>query len=81
MTLRDSVWNETLKQLIKTGRFRISELPFDDSERHSVRRTLKQMEEMGWLARESNRAAIWRMGEMSKQHLNVSEEHIERAWS
>jgi hypothetical protein len=79
MTLRDEVWNAVLKQLVKTGRFRISDLPFGESQRNTVRRTLREMEQKNWLARENNRAATWRMGETAETHLNVSPEHIQRA--
>jgi len=64
MTLRDQVWDAVLKQILKTGYFRISDLPFDEGQRHTVRRTLRVMEEQEWLSRENNRAATWRMGEL-----------------
>lgn len=79
MTLRDEVWDATLKQLVKTGKFRIGDLPFEDGERHTVRRVLREMEETGWLTRDNARAATWRMGEKATRHLNVSPDHIERA--
>jgi len=79
MTLRDEVWNETLKQLIKTGYFQISDLPFDEGQRYTVRRVLRDMEEQGWLERESKRAATWAMGERARAHLNVSSEIISQA--
>lgn len=81
MTLRDSVWNAAMKQLVKTGRFRISDLPFNESQRHTVRRTLREMEQMGWLSRENDRAATWRMGEASELYLNVSVETIKESRS
>lgn len=79
MTLRDHVWNAVLKQLVKTGQFRISDLPFNESQRHTVRRTLRKMEGLGWLSRENDRAATWRMGELAELHLNVSADKIEAA--
>ena len=79
MTLRDTVWHETMQQLVKTGQFKISELPFDESQRHTVRRTLRKMETLGWLSRDSNRDATWRMGEQAELHLNVSAKKIEAA--
>lgn len=81
MTLRDEVWNDVLKQLIKTGKFRISDLDFDESQTHTVRRVLREMEELGWLSRDSPRAAYWRMGELAELHLNVSEDTIKNAQS
>lgn len=79
MTLRDEVWNAALKQLVKTGSFRISDLPFDESERHTARRVLREMESLGWLSRENKRAATWRMGELAELHLNVSAQKIQAA--
>lgn len=76
MTLRDQVWNAVLKQIVKTGYFKISDLPFEENQRHTVRRVLREMEELDWLERENNRAAIWRIGELGKLHLNVSVEKI-----
>lgn len=72
MTLRDDVWNSVLRQLIKTGKFKISDLPFDESKRHTVRRVLREMEELGWLSRENDRSATWRMGELAELHLLTS---------
>jgi hypothetical protein len=34
---------------------------------------------MGWLEREDNRAATWRMGEKAREGLNVSSERIEQS--
>lgn len=79
MTLRDEVWNSVLKQLVKTGNFRISDLPFNESQRHTVRRVLREMEDLGWLERENKRSATWRMGEMAELHLNVSADKIQQA--
>lgn len=79
MTLRDEVWDEVLDQLLKTGKFKIGDLPFDESQRHTVRRVLREMEEMGWLERETPRAAYWRLGEKAEMHLNVSADKIEQA--
>ena len=80
MTLRDQVWNACLLQLRKTGKLSISDLPFSTEQRSTVRRTLREMESMGWLARENKRAATWRIGEEAELHLNVSRDHIEQAW-
>lgn len=81
MTLRDRVWNTVLLQLRRTGKFRISDLhQFDDEQLHTVRRVLREMEELGWLARESKRAATWRIGEKGELYLNVSRKHIKQAW-
>ncbi|MUV56236.1 hypothetical protein [Halogeometricum sp. CBA1124] len=55
-------------------------MPFEKGERYTVRRVLREMESMGWLARESPRAATWRMGEQAKLHLNVSSDLIRESW-
>ena len=80
MTLRDQVWHSVLLHLRRTGCFRISELPFEDEQTHTVRRTLREMEKHGWLARENSRSATWRIGEQAELHLNVSREHIQKSW-
>jgi hypothetical protein len=80
VTLRDHVWSTVLLEIRKTGQFVISDLPFNDEQRHTVRRVLREMEKLGWLARENKRAATWRMGEMAKLHLNVSRDLIEESW-
>lgn len=79
MTLRDSVWHETIEQLQRTGKFKISDLPFDEGQRHTVRRALKSMEEFGWLERETECSAIWRVGPTARRSLNISVERIEQA--
>ncbi|WP_157722469.1 hypothetical protein [Halolamina sp.] len=79
MTLRDQVWDAVLKQIITTGQFKISDLPFDEGQRHTVRRVLRKMEQMDWLSRENDRAATWRMGEQAELHLNVSPDKIKAA--
>lgn len=79
MTLRDNVWNAVLKQLIRTGKFMISDLPFTEEQRHTVRRVLREMEDLGWLERESKKAATWRLGLIGATHLNISADKIEKA--
>ncbi len=79
MTVRDQVWSAVLHEIRATGRFKISDLDFEDSQRHTVRRTLKEMESLGWLARTNNRAATWRIGPKAETHLNVSADHIRQA--
>jgi hypothetical protein len=81
MTTRDQVWNAVLKQLIRTGYFKISDLPFDEEQRHTVRRVLREMEDLDWLERESNRSAIWRIGDSGQLHLQVSADTIREAHS
>jgi hypothetical protein len=79
MTTRDEVWDAVLLELVRVGAFRIGDLPFEKSKRHTVRRVLREMEAAGWLEREDDRAATWRMGEKAREGLNVSSERIEQS--
>lgn len=79
MTTRDAVWDAVLLELVRVGSFRIGDLPFDKSKRHTVRRVLREMEAMNWLERENNHAATWRMGEKARTGLNVSKERIDQS--
>lgn len=81
MTLRDDVWDEVLTTLTNRGAFKISDLPFQEKQRHTVRRVLREMEEMGWLRRESPQAAFWRIGSKAELLLNIDEEVLEEARS
>lgn len=76
MTLRDDIWDEVLLTLRNRGKFKISELPFEDNQRHTVRRALTEMEDMGWLYRESKQAAIWRLGNKAQLVLDVDDEIV-----
>lgn len=79
MTLRDDVWNAVLDQLVKSAKFRISDLQFPDGKRSTVRRVLRQMEELGWLRRDSKLAATWRAGEKAELLLNISDTKLRQA--
>jgi hypothetical protein len=81
MTLRDDAWNIALIQIVKTGKFRLTDLPFKESERHTVRRVLREMEAYDWLERDSDYASIWRAGDMAQMLMNLSEEKLENARS
>lgn len=79
MTTRDKVWSAALLQLVKTGKFRVDQLPFNERKRHTVRRVLKEMEGYGWLSRRSKMDATWRMGPKAEMCLNVSQLRIEQS--
>ena len=79
MTLRDEVWDEVLFVLSSKGKFKISDLKFDKSQRHTVRRVLRQMENQGWLNRETEQAGIWRLGSRAEILLDVNDEVIEKS--
>lgn len=74
MTLRDDIWDQALEVINEQGVFKISDLPFSDSQRHTVRRVLREMEDKGWLTRKTPQAKTWVAGERAKEQLNLSEE-------
>lgn len=71
MSRRDEVWSEVLQFVKSHGKFRISDLEFEDEQRATVRRVLREMEKYGWLGRNSQLDATWRLGEKGKKLLNV----------
>jgi len=73
MTVRDDVWHAVLKLLVQEGEFKIGDLPFDEGKRHTVRRVLREMQEKGWLQRESDMSKTWAAGELARLHLNLDE--------
>jgi len=72
MTLRDDVWDATLRQLQEEGSFVISDLPFDESQRHTVRRVLREMEDRDWLTRENKQQKTWYAGKTANNLLQLS---------
>jgi hypothetical protein len=79
MTLRDESWNAALEQIVRTGKFKLTDLPFRPQERHTVRRVLREMEQYDWLQRESEGSSIWRAGPKAEMLMNLSEQKIELA--
>ena len=77
-TLRDQIWDAALEQLAAKGNLRAAEVIEDagisESQRQTVRRTLRALEEDGWLERDSPQSSIWRLGEKGRILLNVSED-------
>lgn len=78
MAQRDNIWKEVLKLLARKGQFRISELPCAESQRHTIRRVLREMEVLGYVTRESNRSATWRVSEEAMLVLAVDAESASR---
>lgn len=74
MTQRDEAWSAALEKLTEDGQFKISDLDFTEGQRHTVRRALKEMEELGWLKRVNERGRIWYAGEKAELLLNLSED-------
>jgi len=81
MTLRDDCWNTALEQIVRTGKFKLSDLPFTTSELHTVRRVAREMEDHEWLSRDSPSSAIWRAGPKAEMLMNLSEDKLELARS
>jgi hypothetical protein len=79
MTLRDEAWNAALEQIVRTGQFKLNDLPFKLSERHTVRRCLKEMQAYSWLTRDSEHSSIWRAGPKAEMLMNLSEEKLRLA--
>jgi hypothetical protein len=73
MSLRDSAWDAALEQIVKTGKFRIRDLPFEKSELTTVRRVAREMEGYDWLMRTSPSSPIWRAGPKAEMLMNLSE--------
>ncbi len=71
MGQRDVVWSEVLQVVKSHGKFRTSDLEFEDEQRATVRRVLREIEKYGWLGRESKLDATWRLGEKGRKLLNV----------
>lgn len=82
-TLRDRIWDAALELLVAQGKFKaahvLNECSLDESQRQTVRRALRAMEEDGWLERESQQSGIWRLGHKGRMFLNISEQTIEQA--
>lgn len=79
MTLRDEAWNAAMEQIVRTGKFKLADLPFKKSERHTVRRVLKEQENYLWLYRDSENSSIWRAGPKAELLLNLSEDKLRQA--
>lgn len=79
MTLRDEAWNVALDEIYRKGKFKLTDLPFKQSELHTVRRTCRELESHGWLYRESEHSAIWRAGPKAESLMNISPEKMKWA--
>jgi hypothetical protein len=68
-----------LEQIARSGKFRLTDLPFKPEERHTVRRVLRQAETYEWLQRSSEGSSIWRAGPKAELLLNLSEDKLRLA--
>lgn len=76
MTIRDDIWDEVLTEITRLGYVTVSDLPFNEEQRYSVRRTLSEMEQSGWLRRKSSHTSKWCLGEKAEDRLAVDRETI-----
>lgn len=79
MTLRDECWTTALEQIVRTGKFKLTDLPFKQSERHTCRRVLREMEDYQWLTRDTPHSSIWRAGPKAEMLMNLSEQKLKLA--
>lgn len=68
-----------LEQIVKTGKFKLNDLPFKPEERSTLRRVCREAEEYDWLYRESENSSIWRAGPKAEMLMNLSEEKLRLA--
>jgi len=76
MTLRDRVWDAALTEIVENGTFLIKDLEFEESQKHTVRRVLGEMEALGWLSRTDSDTRTWQLGQKAEMRLSVSAELI-----
>jgi len=67
MTLRDDTWHITLLlKIVQAETFKRKELGFTEDERHTVSRVLNDMEQKGWLHRETPTSGVWHPGVITR---------------
>jgi hypothetical protein len=71
--IRTKAWSTVLKSLATTSEVHISDLPFEDAELHDIRRALREMEKLGWVTRESDRASTVERGPVADMFLQQPE--------
>ncbi|TKX86730.1 hypothetical protein EXE43_06780 [Halorubrum sp. SS5] len=77
MTLRDTTWHTVLLTLTRQDEFKLTDLGFKDSEKHTVKRCLRELEEYGWIERDSPQHSIWRAGPRFKALARVADERLD----
>ena len=77
MTLRDDAWSAIFLTLTKQNEFKLTDLPFKESEMHTVRRVAREMEQYRWIQRESPQHARWTAGPRFKDLAAVADERLE----
>lgn len=73
MVSKGEVWSAALVELCESGEFVVSDLGFDDDDRHVVRRALKEMNNNGWVTSDGMRSAIRKPGELAEKYLQLED--------
>ena len=69
--LRDEVWNQALQFLAEGEVVSLLKLPFSSSQLVSAKRTLRDMEKLGWLTKRSDDPPVWGAGPVAQRCLNL----------
>lgn len=69
-----------LHKLSRLEPFKRRELGFSESDRHTVQRTLGEMEDMGWLYRDKDRGKIWKPGPVARLVFGGAKGFTEGDW-
>lgn len=67
VAIKDEIWMTLIEELARGESFKIKELDdIPESQRKTARRTLRVMEENGWVERDPPRSSIWQPGPLSR---------------
>jgi hypothetical protein len=69
-------WESLLDQLVKTGRFRLADYPYNTDEEAKVLTVLGDMEASGFLEGTTGGELVWRAGPKVTKLMNLSEEGL-----
>lgn len=69
--LRDEVWDQALQFIAEREVVSLLKLPFSSSELISAKRTLRDMEKLGWLTKRSDDPPVWGAGPVAQRCLNL----------
>jgi hypothetical protein len=67
MRLAYEVWDTALQFLAVGKEVNLSELPFTRNEQLSAKRTLRDMQELGWLTKVSDNPPVWEAGPVAQR--------------
>jgi len=69
--LRDEVWDQALQLLAEGEVVSLLKLEFSSSQLVSAKRTLRDMEKLGWLTKRSDDPPVWGAGPVAQRCLNL----------